>query len=220
MSSKIGSALDSTGGFWNGFVSSGRLQRENVRLRQELSLKSNYQETISLLEARLDEMRKLQGIAEQIPRGKVGAEIIGFDPAANRVTINVGSSKGILPGQAVICGEGLVGVIQSTESGRSQALLVTSPALRIGAMVNAGSPLVGILRGQSRGVLALEILDASAKIQIGAQVVSSMHSEKLPAYIPIGRVIRQENAEQYGLTKVYVAPNADISRVREVIVLK
>ena len=176
-----------------------------------------YQEAVDSLENQLTEVRRTVGLRTISGKEKVAADIVAYDPVTSRITLNVGSRSGVVAGQAVVCGMGLVGQIQSADPSHSQALLVTSPVLRIGAMIQGTTPVTGLIRGQGPRRLVFELLESSRTYNQGELVVTSIHSERTPPGIPIGIVVQQEPAQEYGIARVIVAPTIDIAQIREVL---
>lgn len=196
------------------------LRRENERLKMELNALSLYEERIQDFEARLNSIRKLNGFPSISQRQRVVAEVMSFDPGAHRMQISAGSAQGIAPGQAVICGDGLVGRIESTTGNRSYVQVVTSPAFRIGATILSNPQVSGLIRGSSRETMTMGNAEKSEHVAMGSQVVTSTFSERIPPYLPIGRVQKRVNTPELGLVEFTVKINFQVSRVREVAVVQ
>ncbi len=220
ISKPLGQTLDNNSRFWSAVFVSASLRQENENFKALERSWSIYQQRVDALERQLAEARKTMSLPALAGRERVAADILSFDPLTSRVTLSVGSSKGVAPGQAVVCGQGFVGQIQSVEASRSQALLVSSPVLRIGGMVAGDPPQTGLLRGQGTRKLLLEIVDSTRAFRSGDIVLTSVHSERTPPNILIGYVLNQEPAQEYGITRLTVVSSVDISKVREVYVLK
>lgn len=220
VSTSIGSLLDSNSRFWQSVSQTERLRAENDRLKKLEASWHLYQAAVDSLSSQLEQVRRTVKLPSLQGKQKVAADIVAFDPVTSRITLNVGTRQGITPGQAVVAGTGLVGQIQSVAPMRSQALLVSSPILRIGAMIAGDPPVTGLLRGQGPRRLIFELVDSSRTYNQGELVVTSIHSERTPPGIPIGIVVSQEPAQEYGIARIVVAPTTEISQIREVFVLK
>lgn len=220
ISERLGNALDGNSQFWGSLFRSGSLKAENERLRAFEQQWALYSEQVASLEQQLDDLRRTASLPALGNRKRVAADVIGYDPVTSRITLSVGSSQGVQPGQAVVTGQGLVGQIQTVEPNRSQALLVISPVLRLGAMIGGSPPVTGLIRGQGTRRLLFEIVESNRVFQQGERVVTSLHSERTPPNLPIGFVLKQESAQEYGITRLIVIPAVDIARVREVFVIQ
>jgi rod shape-determining protein MreC len=182
------------------------LQREVVQLRAELS------------QARLSKTDEAQllSLLQVAARGRyrvVPASVVAAGPAYEEtVTIDAGSADGIKPGETVLNGAGLVGMIASVSSHTATVLLATDAAARVGVLV-APNGYTGLVSGLGRSqpgpaLLRLEVFDASAVLQPGDQLVTFGGWPYAPG-VPVG-VITRVVVNVTALTKIaYVRPFAD-----------
>ncbi len=215
-----GRGLDSNARFWSGITSSESLKRQNQEYVRRLIAAEEANEKVRVLEQRISDLREL--IDLPIPAGtkRVATEILNYDYQTGRIMLGAGGNAGIKPGQAVVAAAGLVGVVQNVDPLRSQALAITSPSLKIGAMLNTEPPIAGLIRGTGTASLKMEILVSGLNLKQGTKVLTSMHSEKVPGGIRIGTILRQETVLEYGTIDLYVKPSVEIGSVREVWVLQ
>ncbi len=87
---------------------------------------------------------KARGLADD---GPVAARVIGQDPSVwwSQVTINKGTSDGVLPNQPVVSGEGLVGVVTTAAPNSAIVTLLTDHRTAVGARV-AESGVGGVIQ--------------------------------------------------------------------------
>lgn len=220
VSERVGAGLDSNHRFWSSVFATNQLRAENERLKGLEQSWKLYSEVSAAQQQEIEDLRKLVGLPVPPGHKRIAAQIIAFDTDTHRMTLNRGSGAGIEPGLAVANSAGLVGIVQAVDANRSHILLVSSPAVRIGGMILRQPPIVGLIRGMGTERMRLEFMDNSIQIQPGDKVVTSYHSEKLPAYIPIGQVIRQQLQAELGRQEIIVAPNVRFSEVREVFVYR
>ncbi len=204
--------------FGYGFLNSGRLTRENRELRAVAASLSQYAERERLLCDDIDRLRKSVGMPVH-GRKRVFADTVGFAPHENRLSIAVGSSKGVRAGMPVVCSFGLVGVVQTVEKSRSQVLLVSSPALKVGAMTETNPGVAGLVRGENPTQLIMDIIDEHAPVQVGDWVVTSGYGERIPRGIRLGRVVEISHDPEFGSTRALIAPSVNVCGVQEVFVL-
>lgn len=220
VSERVGSGLDANHRFWSSVFATNQLKAENERLKALERSWNLYAEVTDAQQNEISELRKMIGLSTPPGHQRIAAEVIAFDSDTHRMTLNRGSDSKIEPGLAVVNSAGLVGVVQSVDRNRSHILLVSSPAVRIGGMILRKPPIVGLIRGMGTERMRLEFMDNTIQAQPGDKVVTSYHSEKLPAYLPIGQVIRQQLQAELGRQEVIVAPNVRFSEVREVFVYR
>lgn len=217
----MGRGIDSVSAFMSGIAGSGRLKYQISELQKQERSWRFYAEQVDELNREINYLRKLQQLPAVPGHERVSADIIQYDPSIHRMVLNVGSRAGIKQGQAVASAEGLIGVVQTCDADRSQVLLVTSPTLRIGAMIQQNPPVAGIIRGLTIDKMALGFLEQPAlTILPGTLVTTSVFSDVIPPNIPIGEVVRQDAQPEYGIVEVQVRIYARFAAAREVVVYK
>jgi rod shape-determining protein MreC len=220
-SSLFGGITLGTADFLRGVAASRSLVDENRRLRKALGAANLYTEQLDRLQNDLDQLRRLQGIGSRPGVNAVAARITGFYPYENRITIDVGSKQGVHAGMPVVCADGLVGIVQTVEAGRAQALMLTSKSVQIGAMaIGHNPPPAGLVEGVNSSSLTLNLLDPKAPISIGDTVVTSGFGERIPRGLVIGKVIQVEDDAQYGKRTAQIDPAVSIGSIQEVKILK
>jgi len=212
--------LRSTNDFLNGFSNSSALLDKAHRLASAELASSLYREKLDELTRQVDSLRKQMNLPAADGRKKVAADVIAYSPSEHRITINIGSKKGVRPGMPVVTGDGLVGICQAVLITRTQVALITDPNQRIGAMVLRNPPSIGLLRGESIGAVSLELLDAETPMQIGDVVSTSGLSERVPRAIPIGKIFQVEDRPEFGMRRSRIYPFVNLGTVREVTVLE
>jgi rod shape-determining protein MreC len=160
---------------------------------------------------------------------RVAASVTGFSINENRLTLNVGSNKGIKLGCPVECADGLVGTVEEVGSNQCQVLMLTSAGLQatsngktqlIGAIdINRNPPLIGVVRGENASTLTMTFLDSMAPAQIGDLVVTSGFSDKIPRGLLIGKIIQVEPNEELGALKGRLSPAFEPGNLDSVFVL-
>jgi len=206
--------------FLNGFSNSSALIDKAHRLASAELAASLYREKVDELNRQIDSLRKLIGLPALGGRKKVAADVIAYSAAEHRMTLNIGSKKGVRPGMPVATGDGLVGICQFVSPTRTQVALITDPNQRIGAMVLRNPPSIGLLRGESAGMVTLELLDFATPMQNGDVVCTSGLSERVPRGIMIGKIVQIEDRPEFGSRRSRVFPFVSMGAVREVVVLE
>jgi rod shape-determining protein MreC len=169
------------------------LQRQIIQLRSELS-----QEQLSKAEYRqLSDLLQLSG------RGGyriVAATVIAIGQAyAQTVTLDAGTNDGIMTGDTVLNGQGLVGTVTAVNAQTCAVLLATDATSVVGVTL-AGSGQVGWVTGPGKtgsgsGLLRLQVLDENAVLSSGQQLVTSasVHDRPYVPGVPVGVISKVEN---------------------------
>jgi rod shape-determining protein MreC len=143
------------------------LERQNADLRRQL-----VDQTLDRSSA--DQIAALQLHADAAGLPVLPAKVIGTGPGQGfefTVVIDVGSPDGVLIGQTVTAGAGLIGRVVDVQESTSTVLLIGDGDSGIGVR-NLRTGELGVLRGTGSGSLVLSPLDPGADLQAGDQLVS------------------------------------------------
>lgn len=216
-----GNITRATGEFFGGLFNARRLTLENERLRDLARAAELYNMQVTRLQNEIDQLRQLQGFGPVAGKTRIAAEVVGFSPYENRLTLNAGYKQGVGKGMPVEAPGGLVGTVQTVEANNCQVLMVTSTGLTIGALdISRNPPQAGFIRGENSALLTVTFQDPKAPIEIGDQIVTSGFSDLIPRAILIGRIISINADEEYGLLRARVDPAVSVGNLREVHILK
>jgi len=200
-----GSGPGSTGG------QVAALQQQVIRLRAQLS-----QEQLSRAEYRqLSQMLQLSGRGGyRIVAATVIANGEGY---AQTVTLDAGSMDGIAPEETVLNGQGLVGTVTAVSPQTCTVLLATDATSVVGVTL-ASSGQIGWVTGPGRtssgsGPLRLQVLDASAVLRPGQQLVTSasVHDRPYVPGVPVGVISKVENRAGSLTSLALVRPYVDFT---------
>jgi rod shape-determining protein MreC len=221
-------ARDLAGWFDKTFEARG----ENSRLEDELVAARR---TAVAGQEALQENAQLRKLLK-LDRGPALAES-GYEPVVARVTarsptvwhstvgVDVGSGDGVRVDDPVISGDGLVGLIASTQGGSSQVTLITDHTSAVSAKV-VPIGVQGVLRPELGDPedLVLDFIDSSKDVHGGQSVVTAgWHAQGLaslfPPGLPIGEVTSASIVEQEASQQVHLRPYADLADLDLVQVL-
>lgn len=218
-SNVISSAIAAIDNFAIGTVHSSSLKAEVERMRNQLAAENQYETTLKDLQNQIENLRSLNHFQVDSSHRKIPAEIIGTFRFESRLTLNVGSDNGVAPNMPVISGAGLLAIVQSVTQHTSQAELICSPTIQIGAISLRNPPATGLLHGEDASTLIIDFLDPKAPIQVGDDLITSGFSNSIPRGIPIGRVYRIDDNPDFGTRRAFVYPWAMLGTTRDVEVI-
>lgn len=157
----------------------------------------------------------------------VTARVIGRSPTvwSSTVNIDVGSGDGVKVDDPVISGDGLVGLVASSQGGSAQVTLITDHTSAVSAKVLPGG-VQGVIRpdvGDPEDLI-LDFIDSTKDVHGGQTVVTSgWRAEGLaslfPPGLPVGEVTSASIVEQEASQQVHLRPYADIANLDLVQVL-
>jgi rod shape-determining protein MreC len=205
---------------------------ENSRLKTELV--TVRRQVVAGQEA-LQENVQLRKMVE-LDRGPALAES-AYEPVAGRViarsptvwnstvTVDVGSGEGVKVDDPVISGDGLVGLVASTQGGSAQVKLITDHASAVSAKV-LPTGVQGVIRpdvGDPEDLI-LDFIDSTTDVHGSQTVVTSGWRAQglaslFPPGLPVGEVTSASIVEQEASQQVHLRPYVDIANLDLVQVL-
>ncbi len=190
------------------------LREENARLRDENARLLAWQTAARRLENENDRLRTLSQFREGPEAAFITARIVGDNVGAyvRGALLNVGRKGGVVPGQAVLTGEGLAGRTAEVGENSARVLFVTDVNSRLPVQIERTRERA-ILAGDNSTQLRLTLMQSVGGVQPGDRIVTSGHGGSFPVGIPVGEVIAT------GEGGVKVRPFADFSRLEFVRVV-
>ncbi|MGN9842769.1 rod shape-determining protein MreC [Nonomuraea sp. H19] len=185
------------------------LERENAELR-----------ALEQENARLRADQSAGTRTAHIRQRGVAAHVVGFGQG-QKVTIDAGSTAGVVRDVTVLNADGLVGKVTWTGPATASVSLITDPASSVGVRM-AGSGELGVVTGlPGEGRLRLSLFDPNAPLKVGDQVVTlgSAGGRPYVAGVPIGTVSAVESVPGAATRTALVRPAARLSALDLVAVI-
>ena len=212
-------ALTGAQDLWTGYLDLRHVGEENAALKQELqALQIRLQEERAMAQ-RTQDLRQLLELRQRAELETTAAEIIaaGASPEFRTVTIDKGSSDGLVADMAVISPGGVVGrVILSSPRAAKVQLLVDHNAAA-GAVVER-SRAQGVVVGVGADGLRMDYVPGTADVKPGDLVVTSGIDGIYPKGFVIGTVETVERGPG-SYHQIKIRPAVDFSRIEEVLVV-
>ena len=197
------------------------LREKNETLQKSnAALMKDYSENINL-KVENDSLRRLLEMQLREEHENIAAKVIGYyeNKWQSEVTINEGSSSGIMEGMAVANDQGLIGVVIFTSNNTSQVRLLNDPQSSLGARLLSSRKL-GTVEGSTNKSVYLNYIAKDEEVFKGDILVTSEFGENIPAEILIGRVKSVSVSDKYPYSQIEVEPFADYKTLEHVIVIK
>ena len=185
-----------------------RLRDENARLREENAQLRHWE---TLARNASDQNAALRSLLRLAPEGSlsfVTARVVADSGGifVRSMLVNAGARHGVMKGQAVLSGEGLVGRIGAVGDRSARVLLITDLNSRIPVVLET-SRVRAIVAGDNSARPKLVFLPPNATASVGDRVITSGHGGGLPAGLPVGEVAA------VGDDGIRVRPFADLDRL-------
>lgn len=194
---------------------------ENEQLLQQLLKVSGSVQTQAALLQENQRLRDLLGAT----RGRAYlfqfAEMnkVDLDPFSHKVWINQGAKQGVVVGQAVIDGLGIVGQVEDVHRHYSTVRLISDPDHALPVQINrTGLRTVAYGRGETSHLLMPNV-PLQADVSPGDVIVTSGLGDRFPPGFPVGEVERVERDGGESFATVYMRPFAALDRGREVLLI-
>lgn len=167
-------------------ATNARLEEENARLRE-------WYHAALLMEAENKSLRDLLNLKMDTPHTHVTARIIADSGSAyvKSLLLDAGQKNGVLKGQAVLSGEGIVGRIIEASESSSRVLLVTDMNSRVPIMVS-DTMQHAIMAGTNTDQPKLIHMPQDSEMEDGAHIVTSGYGGIFPAGLPVGKVVTDD----------------------------
>lgn len=209
-------------GVFGFFQSTQALRRENEQLRVDLLLQKGALQT---LEATTEENIRLRALVE----GTAGqgfefqfAELVevDLDPFSHKIIIDRGSDQGIVVGQAVIDGAGIMGQVEEVHQHLSTVRLISDPNHALPVQISrTGLRTVAFGLGDTAH-LSMPTVPREADVREGDLVVTSGLGERFPGGYPVAIVESIDRQEGQTFARVLATPLAALDRGREVLLIQ
>ena len=203
------------------FQSRRSLRHENDRLKDQIL---SQQVALQRLDTLNEENRRLRSLLD----GAQGQQFeyrfaelvqVDLDPFSHKVLIDQGSVDGVIRGQAVIDGAGVMGQVEEVRLHFSTVRLISDPNHALPVQINrTGLRTVAFGSGET-GNLSLPSVPRQADVRIGDLVVTSGLGERFPGGYPVARISRIDREEGLTFVQVQATPLAALDRGREVLLI-
>ncbi|MBT8039678.1 MAG: rod shape-determining protein MreC [Gammaproteobacteria bacterium] len=203
------------------FQSRRSLRHENEELHRQIL---QQQAELQRLDTLTEENRRLRALFE-------GAEVLAFDyrfaelvrvdldPFSHKVLIDRGSVDGVVTGQAVIDGAGVMGQVEDVHLHYATVRLISDPNHALPVQINrTGLRTVAFGSGET-GTLKLPNVPRLADVREGDLVVTSGLGDRFPGGYPVARVTRIDREQGQTFIVVEAQPLAALDRGREVLLI-
>lgn len=213
----VDDAFDPVANVFDGVTKVDGLESENAQLRsrvarlegklsRERGVGDEYSQLARLLD--IPDVEDVTGVVARVIRGPAG----NFERA---ITINKGTSQGIVAGMPIVAGDGLVGKV--TDASRTQATvtLIDSPGLGVGVRTEK-SREQAVTQGRSGDrLLRLGFIDnPRAPIEVGELLFTAgSDGAAYPADVPVARVVRIDRDRGDLDPDVFVEPLVDLDKL-------
>lgn len=198
------------------------LVAENEQLRRQVLTMAGAMQTLDALHRENQRLRTLLEATQGQPYRFRFAEMkrVDLDPFAHKVWIDRGADEGVVVGQAVIDGLGIVGQVEDVHAHLASVRLISDPDHALPVQINrTGLRTVAYGSGETSHLLMPNV-PLQADVSPGDVVVTSGLGDRFPVGFPVGEVAQVERDRGATFAVVYLRPFAALDRGREVLLIE
>ncbi len=209
----------------NHFASLQTAQNEAQSARKALMEQVQRAALVEHLSQENQSLRRLLGMAQQVPVPSVGAEVLydAADPYTHKVVLNKGQTHGIQTGAPVMDAYGVLGQVTQTYPLTSEVTLLIDrdqaiPVLntRTGQRHLAyGSP-----HRSTTGLLELRFVSSNADIAVDDVLTTSGVDGVYPPGLPVARVAQVDRMAEASFARILCTPTAQVGSALQVLVVQ
>lgn len=203
-------------------VDLGDAKGESDRLREEVEGLEEKVDELEELKLENERLKNMIAVKEANPDlDFLVVDVIGANPGIWEQTIQIGAgySDGLQEYMAILSEDGsLVGRIILCTSEASVVQLITDDKSSVGAMLQDNAEM-GVVKGEGRGGVRLELLNQDADVETGDVVVSSGLGGTCPAGIPIGIITEISERRADLSVGIVIELRASLTRLDRVMVV-
>jgi len=195
---------------------------ENQQLQEQLLEVAGSVQTQAALQQENQRLRELLNATRGRAYDFQFAEMkrVDLDPFSHKIWIDRGSNDGVVIGQAVIDGLGIVGQVEDVHLFLSTVRLISDPDHALPVQINrTGLRTVAYGSGETSHLLMPNV-PLQADVTAGDIIVTSGLGDRFPTGFPVGEVERVVRNSGDTFATVYMRPFAALDRGREVLLIK
>lgn len=203
------------------FSDQQNLINENLMLRKQVVELTARGQQAELVLAERTQLDALKVASARLATEGLVAEIVrdARNPFARKVIVNQGRSQGVLPGQAVIDGNGVVGQVTAVGLTSAEVTLSTEKDQAAPVMVlRNGLRAIAVGTG-SAGMIDVPYIPIGADVQVGDALVTSGIDGTYPAGLAVAKIVSVDRNPEFRFAKISAEPTAGVDRHRFVKVL-
>ncbi|MEP7207295.1 MAG: rod shape-determining protein MreC [Casimicrobiaceae bacterium] len=203
------------------FRNQQRLAEANAALERKLVEQAPLAQGHALLRQETERLKALLELQSRYVGAATAVEVLytGRDPFSQKLFIDKGVETGLVPGQAVIDAEGVVGQLTRVYPLMGEVTLVTDKDHAV-PVKDERSGVRSVLFGAGAGRLPeLRFMAPNADIQIGDLLVTSGIDGTYPPGLAVARVVSLERETGQMFARILARPMAGADRSRYLLVL-
>lgn len=213
----VADAFDPVADVFDGVTKVDSLEQENARLRSRLATLEGKLSRERGVGEEYSQLSRLLDIPDVEDVTGVVARVVG-GPSGNferTLTLNKGTSQGIVTGMPIVSGDGLVGKVTDASRTRATVTMIDNPGLGVGVRTEK-SREQAVTQGRSgEDLLRLSFIgNPRASIAVGELVFTAgVEGAAYPPDVPVARVVAIDRERGELDPDIFVEPLVDLDKL-------
>ena len=206
---------------WRGYFYLVGVRRENAELQRQLEEFKQREVRFQEAQQALTRLETLLDLKRQVALPVIGARVIAYDPSlwSRSAIVDQGKAQGVKDGMPVLAPQGIVGRVVTVYPQYAKVMLIVDRKSGADAMIQR-TRVRGMLKGKGGNRCSLDFVPKSADVKVGDLVLASGLVGLYPKGLVFGKVTTANNKNPGVFQEIEVTPNADLSTLEEVLVVK
>ena len=206
---------------WRGYFDLVGVRRGNTELQRQLEEFKQREVRFQEAQQALTRLETLLDLKRQVALPVIGARVIAYDPSlwSRSVIVDQGKAQGVKDGMPVLAPQGIVGRVVTVYPQYAKVMLIVDRKSGADAMIQR-TRVRGMLKGKGGNRRSLDFVPKSADVKVGDLVLASGLVGLYPKGLVFGKVTAANNKNPGVFQEIEVTPNADLSTLEEVLVVK
>lgn len=197
---------------------------ENEKLKERLAKAELELRNARQAATENEQLKGLLNLKEQTGYDQVTARVIARDASIwfKTITIDKGSSSGVVLNMPVVTGGGVVGRVIALSPWTAQVMMITDEKAAAGAIVGqlGGSGALGSVRGLGNtGLIEMSYVSGLQKVEVGDFILTTGQDGIYPPGLSVGEVVQVKSGTATQSHQILIKPGAKLDQLDEVAVL-
>jgi rod shape-determining protein MreC len=206
---------------WSDYIALVGVRQENKKLKHQIEYLENLNnQYIEAVQAN-KRLQKLLNFRKEIDEPTLSAQIIGKDSTnwCRSILLDRGSIDGVAVNMPIVTYSGIVGRVQEVTNHTAKVLLINDINSSVAVLIQRNRA-EGIVTGSGKDYCTIKYMGKDLSIEKGDRVITSGVGGVFPKGLVVG-IVSKVQKNNYDLFQyVEVVPNAKISRLEEVFIVK
>jgi rod shape-determining protein MreC len=203
------------------FAERDEILENNRTLTNQISILQQKMQTLAVLEAENDRLRRLLDASARLESTFKTTEMISVDPDpySIQVIINRGAKDGAYVGQAILDADVLFGMITQVNSLTSRVVLVADVNIAVPVYINRNGLRSVVIGTGDLNTLELEYVPDTADIVVGDVLVTSGLAGRYPSGYPVAQVVAMEHDPGEPFASIRAKPLAQLNKSKNLLMV-